>query len=483
MNKRGLALIQQNPIHTAIVGIERTHRECHQAGAVIERIVSNAGDAVADYDAGQAGTGIERRDPDAGDIVADYDVGQAAAVRERIVPNVDDAVRDCITSIFTPRTLDECGLALIEQDPIHTAIDRIERTHRECHQVDAVIERINCDAGNVVAEHDVGQARAVVEYIIPDSGDAVADYDAGQSGTGIECRDPDAGDIVGDYDVDQAAAVRERIVSNAGDAVADYDAGQSGTGIERRDPDAGDVVGDYDVGQAAAVRERKVPNVDDAVRDYITSIFTPRTLDEYGLALIEQDPIHAAINGIEYINRKGCQARATEIIDPDIGDAFANYDIGQAAAVIEHIGPHTGGVVVDRDASQAGAATERFPPDAGDAHGDCDVGQATIGERGASNAGDAVGDRDAVQAETVRECKGPDAGDAAGDCITSIFSRRTLDECGLALIEQDPIHTTIGGIECIHRECHHVVAAIEYIVRNTGDTVANHDVGQAAAGI
>ena len=50
-----------------------------QAGAVIERIVPDAGDAVGDRDAGQAGAGSERIVSDAGDAVGDRDAGQAGA--------------------------------------------------------------------------------------------------------------------------------------------------------------------------------------------------------------------------------------------------------------------------------------------------------------------------------------------------------------------------------------------------------------------
>jgi len=46
-------------------------RDAAQAGAVIERLVSDAGDAVGDRDAAQAGAVIERLVPDAGDAVAD----------------------------------------------------------------------------------------------------------------------------------------------------------------------------------------------------------------------------------------------------------------------------------------------------------------------------------------------------------------------------------------------------------------------------
>jgi len=49
LDKRVRALVEQDPIHTAIEGVERIHRYRAQAGAVRERIVSDAGDAVGDH--------------------------------------------------------------------------------------------------------------------------------------------------------------------------------------------------------------------------------------------------------------------------------------------------------------------------------------------------------------------------------------------------------------------------------------------------
>ena len=61
------------------------NRDAGQAGAVMERIVPDAGDAVGNRDAGQAGAVIERIVPDAGDAAGNRDAGQAGA-SERIAP-------------------------------------------------------------------------------------------------------------------------------------------------------------------------------------------------------------------------------------------------------------------------------------------------------------------------------------------------------------------------------------------------------------
>ena len=80
--------------------------------------------------------------PDAGDAVGDRDAGQAGAAVERPVPDAGDAVGDRVASGYAPRVLDERGLALVEQDSIHIAIDGIARIHRDCRQAGAVIERL-----------------------------------------------------------------------------------------------------------------------------------------------------------------------------------------------------------------------------------------------------------------------------------------------------------------------------------------------------
>ena len=55
--------------------------DSRQAGAVLERRVSNAGDAVADYGVGQAGAYNERTNSEGGDAVGDVDARQAGGHR------------------------------------------------------------------------------------------------------------------------------------------------------------------------------------------------------------------------------------------------------------------------------------------------------------------------------------------------------------------------------------------------------------------
>ncbi len=220
-----------------------------QVGAVSKRKFADAGDAVPNRYVGQAGAVKERLAPDAVDTVGDRDAGQAGAKIEPRVPNAGDAVGDRVAPSFAPRTLDEQGLALVEQDPIHTAIDGVERIHRDRAQAAAIKERLSTDA-----------------------------RDAG-----------------GDGDVGQAGAVKERRVPNAGDAVPDCDTGQVGAGIERKATDADDAAGNRDAGQPGAGREPREFDVGDGAGNRIASSLAAGALEEISLVFVEQNSICAAV--------------------------------------------------------------------------------------------------------------------------------------------------------------------------------------------
>jgi len=66
-----------------------------QVRAIIERIISETGEAGRERDAGQAGAESERILPDIGNAVADDEVGQAAVGSERLAANAGDTVGDC----------------------------------------------------------------------------------------------------------------------------------------------------------------------------------------------------------------------------------------------------------------------------------------------------------------------------------------------------------------------------------------------------
>src|SRR5439155_20584250 len=106
-----------------------------------------------------------------------------------------DAVENRVASRFAPRTFDEQGLALVEQDSIHAAIDGVERIHRYRAQAGAVRERTVPDVGDAGGDRDVGQAATVIERAVPDAGDAVGNRDAGKA-TVSKRIIPDAGDTV-----------------------------------------------------------------------------------------------------------------------------------------------------------------------------------------------------------------------------------------------------------------------------------------------
>ena len=71
-----------------------------------------------------------------------------------------------------------------------------------------MIERTFPDAGDAVANRDVGQLIAVMKRIIPDAGDARGDHDAGQVVLRKERIIPDADDTVGDRVATSGFALR-----------------------------------------------------------------------------------------------------------------------------------------------------------------------------------------------------------------------------------------------------------------------------------
>ena len=71
----------------------------------------------------------------------------------------------------------------------------------------------------------------------------------------------------------------------------------------------------------------------------------------------------------------------------------------------------------------------------------------------------------------------PDVGDAGGNGVTSAPAARILDERGLALVEQHPSHTAIGGIVWSHCYCRKAGAITEGIPPDAGDAVGNRDAG------
>ena len=81
LDKRGSALVEEYPIHTAIAGVLFAHVERLDVQAVSERLYPDIGDAGSDHDGIQA-TGVsERGRADAGDAVANDDFRQATGVK------------------------------------------------------------------------------------------------------------------------------------------------------------------------------------------------------------------------------------------------------------------------------------------------------------------------------------------------------------------------------------------------------------------
>ena len=106
------------------------------------------------------------------------------------------------------------------------------------------------------------------------------------------------------------AATTERIASDAIDVGVYRDGSQAGAGVKRSVPDVGDAVGDR-----------------------VVSGYAPWICNKYGLALVEQDPIHTAVDGIICIHCYRCKSRAgNESLISDAGDAVRDRDVGQGGS-------------------------------------------------------------------------------------------------------------------------------------------------------
>ena len=103
----------------------------------------------------------------------------------------------------------------------------------------------------------------------------------------------------------QASAGLERPALDPGDFFGNGDGAQTGAPGKCPDPDIGHTVGDDDVREAGAVRERIAADGDDAFGERVASGFAFRASDDHGLVLIEQDPVNAAKDGVECIDRDG----------------------------------------------------------------------------------------------------------------------------------------------------------------------------------
>ena len=148
----------------------------------------------------------ERLYLDAGDAIGYRDAVQVGAAKERAFSDAGNAFGDLVAACSAARKTDECGLPLVEQDPIHTAVDGVGCVYRECHQAAAATERSFPNDRYAIGDRDASQGVTVRERLFPNAGDAIADRDACQPAAETERRDPDAGDgfpndLAGNYDV------------------------------------------------------------------------------------------------------------------------------------------------------------------------------------------------------------------------------------------------------------------------------------------
>jgi len=200
LDERGLALVEQNPIYTAIEGILCIHRDYRQAGAT-----------------------IEGRRPNVGDAAWNRDAGQVSAQSERLVFDGGDTVGNRVAADFAPWALDERGLALVEQNPIHTAIEGVERIHRDCCQAGTVKIRTGPDIGDTIGDRDAYQAGAAIERIVLNTGNAIGDRDVSQFVAIKKCPIPDACDTIAYRNTSQVGAAVERPLTDTSSPVRNQD--------------------------------------------------------------------------------------------------------------------------------------------------------------------------------------------------------------------------------------------------------------------
>jgi len=128
--------------------------------------------------------------------VGDGNAAQAGRLRERLISDAGNAAGNGVVAGFATRAFDERGLALIDQDPVHTAENGIERIHRNRVEVNAKRERNVSDIGNTPGKCYFGQS-ATRERRESNADDAIGDRDVGQACAGLERTTADAGYALG----------------------------------------------------------------------------------------------------------------------------------------------------------------------------------------------------------------------------------------------------------------------------------------------
>ena len=170
LDELGAAPVKQSPSRAAVGRIVCCHAHGGQIVAVTKRLASYVGDTVGNHNANQSDSG------------------------ERVGFDAVDAGGDRVRPDFAVGKEDERGLALVAQDPAQAAKDGIVRCHAEGGQIVAGSERLISDVGDIFGNRDIGKARATSD----------------RAGS-------DAGDTVGECDVFQSRAAAERIFRDAGE--------------------------------------------------------------------------------------------------------------------------------------------------------------------------------------------------------------------------------------------------------------------------
>ena len=179
-----------------------------QAGAIVECIAPDGGDAIGNCDAGQGCAVLERAGVDGGDAVGDLDAGEAGALLERIGFDGGEAGGD--------RDAGEAG-AFGERAGADVSEAGGEL---ETGDTSAVGKRGATDGCQVGGERDAGEAGALGERGLPDEFEAGRDSYAGEAGAEGERSLIDCNEVGGERDTGDAGVLRERVKVDEDDGVA-----------------------------------------------------------------------------------------------------------------------------------------------------------------------------------------------------------------------------------------------------------------------
>ena len=156
-----------------------TNRHSHEAVARVERRVTDARDGVGDRHAREATAFVERTITNARDGFADCHAREAVAIAERIVTDARHGVGDFKLRVsLTYGISNQRGLIFVIKITVKRAEIGVACIHFYAPEARATVERLAIDAGDGVGDCHARETGAIVERIATDAGDGVGDGDA-----------------------------------------------------------------------------------------------------------------------------------------------------------------------------------------------------------------------------------------------------------------------------------------------------------------